>query len=103
MLFHCFEVCFKWIILTKFPSISGMGTKVQYARNSLAISPTQTFSVYELDDWDSFRKNRELTEKFRRACFVKFWDSIDRMLEPHQIECIKKTMLKQENIFQHQV
>ncbi|KAK9275347.1 hypothetical protein L1049_022611 [Liquidambar formosana] len=81
-----------------------MGTKLQSAINPLATSPTSgSFTLNSVDDWDYFQ-GKVLKEKYlQRTGLDKLQDSMDRMLEQHNIESIKKTMLMHEDIFKHQV
>lgn len=86
-------------------NISGMGTKLQSAINPLATSPTSSsFTLNSVDDWDYFQ-GKGLKEKYlQRTGLDILQDSMDRMmLEQHNIESIKKTMLMHEDIFKHQV
>ncbi|GAV76016.1 hypothetical protein CFOL_v3_19491 [Cephalotus follicularis] len=70
-----------------------MGTELDYAINLLATSSnSSSFNVLSVDDWD-----------YQRIGMDKFHSSMDRMLERHNIESIKKTMQMHEVIFKHQV
>ena len=85
------------------PSISGMGTKLQYMINVLATSPNSSrLTEKPMDDWDYF-KNKELKVDFKRNCIDKLHNSMDRILEQNNVETIKKTMLMHEDVFKHQV
>uniref|UniRef100_A0A2N9I1M0 Uncharacterized protein n=1 Tax=Fagus sylvatica TaxID=28930 RepID=A0A2N9I1M0_FAGSY len=72
-----------------------MGTKLEYAVNLLATSPnSNSFTVHCVDDWEHFQ-NRGLKGNLE--------DSMDRNLEKHNIESIKKTMQMHEDVFKNQV
>ncbi|TXG61069.1 hypothetical protein EZV62_012432 [Acer yangbiense] len=76
-----------------------MGTKIEYAIDPLASalpnSNSFTTVVHGVDDWQYFQ-TRELIKN-------KPYYSMDRTLEKHNIESIKKTMQIHEDIFKHQV
>ncbi|XP_031251693.1 uncharacterized protein LOC116116703 [Pistacia vera] len=82
-----------------------MGTKIEYAINPLAASTnTNSFDFnahHRVDDWDYFQ-SREV-KKFQRTREDGFRNSMDRMLEKHNIDSIKRTMQIHEDIFKHQV
>lgn len=79
-----------------------MGTKFEYAINPLAASTnSNSFDFDRVDDWDYFQ-SREVN-KFQRTQQDCFRSSMDRMLDKHNIESIKRTMQIQEDIFKHQV
>ncbi|KAK2646257.1 hypothetical protein Ddye_021452 [Dipteronia dyeriana] len=82
-----------------------MGTKIEYAIDPLAsaIPNGNSFTtvVHGVDDWQYFQtreliKNKPLKINFR-------YYSMDRTLEKHNIESIKKTMQIHEDIFKYQV
>ncbi|CAK9162239.1 unnamed protein product [Ilex paraguariensis] len=79
-----------------------MGTKLQFAINPLALSPSNNFSGSYLEDWD-YLQNTEQKGNLRTAGFDKAYSSMERMPECQSIESIKKTILLHEEIFKHQV
>ncbi|XP_059636600.1 uncharacterized protein LOC132278749 [Cornus florida] len=80
-----------------------MGTKIQYAIDPLAASPNNNFDVNWLGDWDNFLNKKGPKLSLESAALNKFHNSTDRMLDQHNIESIKKTMLMHEDVFKHQV
>ncbi|KAA8535673.1 hypothetical protein F0562_030676 [Nyssa sinensis] len=80
-----------------------MGTELQYAINPLANSQNNNiFAANRLDDWDCL-ENKGLKENLQTVALDKLQCSMDRMLEQHNLESIKKTMLMHEDIFKQQV
>lgn len=88
-----------------------MGTKIECAIDPLAATSSannnNSFTLHytsTVDDWDYFQI-REQKNKFQTSTGIgnNFRDSMDRMLEKHNIESIKKTMQIHEDIFRHQV
>ncbi|KAM4087805.1 hypothetical protein ACB094_07G023400 [Castanea mollissima] len=80
-----------------------MGTKLEYAVNLLATSPnSNSFTVHCVDDWEHFQ-NRGLKGNCYITVVDSFEDSMDRKLEKHNIESIKKTMQMHEDVFKNQV
>ncbi|BBG92831.1 hypothetical protein Prudu_000679 [Prunus dulcis] len=82
---------------------SGMGTKIEYAINILGTSEnSSSLTVHRVDDWDYFQKSG-LKEKNKKARTEdKIQNSMDRMLDKHNIDTIKKTMQMHEDTFKHQ-
>ena len=80
-----------------------MGTKLEYAVNLLATSPnSNSFTVHCVDDWEHF-KNRGLKGNCYTTVVDSSEDSMDRKLEKHNLESIKKTMQMHEDVFKNQV
>ncbi|KAI8570015.1 hypothetical protein RHMOL_Rhmol01G0000500 [Rhododendron molle] len=82
-----------------------MGTRIQYAMNALATTPTSnSFSVSKIDVWNYFR-SKALKEYLESSVAnSKFKESMARrMIEQQKLESIKMTMLMHEDIFKHQV
>lgn len=81
-----------------------MGTKIEHAFDPLTATSTNSNSSftlpYRVDDWN-YLQARKLN-KFHKTD-NNFSDSMEKMLEKHNIESIKKTMQIQEEIFKHQV
>lgn len=81
-----------------------MGTKIEHAVDPLTATSTNSnhgFTLqYRVDDWN-YLQARKLN-KFQKTD-NNFSDSMEKMLEKHNIESIKKTMQVQEKIFKHQV
>lgn len=84
--------------------MSGMGTKIEHAVDPLTATSTNSnhgFTLqYRVDDCN-YLQARKLN-KFQKTD-NNFSDSMEKMLEKHSIESIKKTMQVQEKIFKHQV
>lgn len=84
--------------------MSGMGTKIEHAFDPLTATSTNSNSSftlpYRVDDWN-YLQARKLN-KFHKTD-NNFSDSMEKMLQKHNIESIKKTMQIQEEIFKHQV
>ncbi|PSS01335.1 Exocyst complex component like [Actinidia chinensis var. chinensis] len=82
-----------------------MGTKLQYAMNPLITTTpnSDSFSVSTFNDWDCFQYKGLKAKDTTSTVLNRFEDSMDRFLEQHNIESIKKTMLMHEDIFKHQV
>ncbi|XP_008223744.1 PREDICTED: uncharacterized protein LOC103323529 [Prunus mume] len=81
-----------------------MGTKIEYAINILGTSEnSSSLTVHRVDDWDYFQKSG-LKEKYKKARTEdKIRNSMDRMLDKHNIDTIKKTMQMHEDTFKHQI
>lgn len=82
-----------------------MGTRIQYAMNALATTPTSnSFSVSKIDVWDYFRSKAMKEYLESSVANSKFKESMARrMIEQQKLESIKMTMLMHEDIFKHQV
>lgn len=86
---------------------SGMGTKLDYSIfNPLARSST---SVVFVNDWDFLHTSssssgpiKENKYKFKSVA-GHHYNSMDKLLEKHNMESIRKTMQLHEDIFKHQV
>lgn len=80
-----------------------MGTKIEYAINLLAASPeSKTYTVHFMDDWEHL-KNIGLKGKCYRTLVDNFEDFMEKKLEKHDVQSIKRTMQMHEDVFKHQV
>ncbi|CAK9182376.1 unnamed protein product [Ilex paraguariensis] len=81
-----------------------MGTKFLFLIDQLATSGNHHFWASHLDVWDYLR-DIVLENSLRRPRpgLERFQNLMERMLEPHTIESLKRTMLMHEEIFKHQV
>lgn len=81
-----------------------MGTKLERAINPLAKSQKRnscSFTVHFVDDYFQTRTLKENCQKIGLLDSVS--SSMDRVLERHNMESIKKTMQMHEDIFKYQV
>lgn len=83
---------------------SGMGTKIEYSINILGASQSSnSLAVHRVDDWDYFQKVG-LKQKYQKTRFEdNLRYSVDRMLDKHNMDTIRKTMQMHEDTFRHQV
>lgn len=96
------EICYNWKQIDSF-IISGMGTKIEYAIDLLAASPnSKSFAVHCVDDWQHLQI-RGIKGNCSRTGVDNFGDSMEKKLENHSIESIKRTMQMHEDVFKHQV
>ncbi|XP_035548939.1 uncharacterized protein LOC109005122 [Juglans regia] len=80
-----------------------MGTKIGYAIDLLAASPnSKSFAVLCVDDWEHLQI-RGIKGNCSRTGVDNFGDSMEKKLENHSIESIKRTMQMHEDVFKHQV
>lgn len=78
--------------------LSGMGTKIEYSINLLAtLVDSNNLAVGGVDVWEHFQN------KHQRTGINKLQGPMDRMLDRNNIQYIKKTMQRHEDIFKHQV
>ncbi|RDY01014.1 hypothetical protein CR513_15713, partial [Mucuna pruriens] len=78
--------------------ITRMGTKVEYSINLLAtLVDSNNLAVGGVDVWEHYQN------KHQRTGINKLQGPMDRMLDRNNIESIKKTMQRHEDIFKHQV
>ncbi|XP_061995147.1 uncharacterized protein LOC133713037 [Rosa rugosa] len=82
-----------------------MGTKIEYSINILggASQGSNSLAVHRVDDWDYFQKSG-LKEKYQKTRFEdNLRNSMDRMLDKHNMDTIRKTMQMHEDTFRHQI
>lgn len=82
-----------------------MGTKIEYSINILggASEGSNSLAVRRVDDWDYFQKSG-LKKKYQNTRFEdNLRNSMDRMLDKHKIDTIRKTMQMHEDTFRHQI
>ncbi|KAM1087603.1 hypothetical protein ACFX15_012684 [Malus domestica] len=81
-----------------------MGMKIEYAINVLGSSQNScSLTVHQVDDRDYFQKTG-LKEKYQKARVEgTLRNSMDRMLDKHNMDTIKSTMQMHEDTFKHQI
>ncbi|XP_004296461.1 PREDICTED: uncharacterized protein LOC101310108 isoform 2 [Fragaria vesca subsp. vesca] len=81
-----------------------MGTKIEYSINILGASQSSnSLAVHRVDDWDYFQKVG-LKQKYQKTRFEdNLRYSVDRMLDKHNMDTIRKTMQMHEDTFRHQI
>lgn len=81
-----------------------MGTELQYVLNLLSTLSTKHGDIVKIRtaEFSPISRKGLLKDKFQTG-FSQIQESMERMLEQHNRESMKKTMLKQEEIFKEQV
>ncbi|XVE98805.1 hypothetical protein REPUB_Repub03eG0140100 [Reevesia pubescens] len=80
-----------------------MGTELESAINPLASSQNSSSCSFTVHFVDDYFRTRALKENCLNFELDRFRSYMDRVLERHNMESIKKTMQMHEDIFKHQV
>ncbi|XP_007014297.2 PREDICTED: uncharacterized protein LOC18589323 isoform X3 [Theobroma cacao] len=81
----------------------GMGTKLECAVNPLATSQNSNSCSFTVHFVDDYFRTRTLKENCQKIGLERSGSCMDRMLERHNMESIRKTMEMHEDTFKHQV
>ncbi|KAK6235869.1 hypothetical protein QQP08_026469 [Theobroma cacao] len=80
-----------------------MGTKLECAVNPLATSQNSNSCSFTVHFVDDYFRTRTLKENCQKIGLERSGSCMDRMLERHNMESIRKTMEMHEDTFKHQV
>ncbi|XP_021277597.1 uncharacterized protein LOC110411666 [Herrania umbratica] len=80
-----------------------MGTKLERAVNPLATSQNSNSCSFTVHFVDDYFRTRTLKENSQKIGLERSGSCMDRMLERHNMESIRKTMEMHEDTFKHQV